>query len=248
MHINREAGYVEIDAKVVNRDADWLELLVCVPGSREYESILSSPAKPSHIHLALLMLGLKPGQPLDWKRTDDGFAVQPPKGPRIAVFCRWQENGEQHEAPANTWVERQDTGKVMAGNHWLFAGSAFHESEGKRLYMADLNGTVISLVNFGDDLLTRPTTTTNRDDARAWATHTKAIPPEGTPVTLRLVPMAQNGEGAGQDTTGGTAATTQPAASQPAATEPAATEPANTPPEAPSGPEGRRFIPPQGLP
>ena len=220
IHVDRDAGHVELDAKVVNRDADWLELLVCSPGSREYESILTSPARPSHIHLALLMLGLEPGSPLDWRRVENGqagedrFEVDPPTGPRLRVICMWQQDGESHRAPANTWVEQQRTGEPMQGELWLFAGSQFVQHEGRQLYMADLNGTVLSLVNFGDDLLTRPTTMTNRSDNRAWGTRTKVIPPKGTPVTLRLVP-APDAPMPGDD-----AAATQPTDTRPAATQP----------------------------
>ncbi|MFW6060122.1 MAG: YdjY domain-containing protein [Phycisphaeraceae bacterium] len=200
IRVDREAGFVEIDAEVVNRDADWLELLVCAPGSREYESILTSPAKPSHIHLALIMLGLEPGSPLDWEHTEEGFDVQPPTGPRLTIQARWQQDGEPRAADANTWIVNQKTDEPMEGNVWLFAGSSFYEPDegepraGERLYMADLNGTVISLVNFGDDLLTRPTTLTNQNDDQAWSTRTEAIPPEGTAVTLRLAPAPEQGD------------------------------------------------------
>ena len=188
VRLDLAAGHVEIEAEVVHQEAKWLELLVCSPGSREHETILTSPAKPSHIHLALLALGLEPGSPIDSRRTAEGLAVVPPTGPKVELFCLWEIDGEPHRAPANTWVRHQETGEPLAGNAWLFAGSEFHQHEGRRLYMADLNGTIVSLVNFGDDLLTRPTTTTNRTDEQAWGTNAEAIPPVGTAVTLRLVP------------------------------------------------------------
>lgn len=195
--VDRDAGHIDIEAEVVNRDADWLELLVCAPGSREYESILASPARPSHIHLALIMLGLEPGSPLSWQRTDhdNGFDVQPPTGPRLAIHLHWQEDSQDHQAAANTWVVNQKNDRPLAENVWLFAGSKFHEPEdGERVYMADLNGTIITLVNFGDELLTRPTTVTNQTDDQAWSTRTAAIPPEGTAVTIRLTPLADDPE------------------------------------------------------
>jgi len=220
IRIDRDAGYVQIEAKVIHREAKWLELLVCSPGSREHETILTSPAKPSHIHLALLALGLVPGSPIDSRQAADGegLEVVPPKGPKLALFCLWEADGQPHRAPANTWVRHQKTGDVLAGNTWLFTGSQFHVQDGRRLYMADLNGTIVSLVNFGDDLLTRPTTTTNRTDEQAWGTNMAAIPPVGTKVRLRMVPIGADGaeqvggadeapgpgdDGAGGDGTGG---------------------------------------------
>ena len=55
--------------------------------------------------------------------------------------------------------------------------------------MADANGTVLSLVNFGDDLLARPTRLTNETDNRVWSTRTAVIPEPETPVTIRLKPV-----------------------------------------------------------
>lgn len=224
--LDRDAGHVEIEAEVVNRDAEWLELLVCSPNTREYESILASPARPSHIHLALLLLEIEPGAPLSWRQAEDAedaddaaegagarFVVQPPTGPEISIYCIWQdEEGQRHEVPANDWVRNQLTDEPLERNQWVFAGSVFHRLDEampaaigeraeeddpgdgdapQRVYMADLNGTVISLVNFGDDLLTRPTTTTNRNDEQAWAAQPDRIPAEGTAVTVRLVPTGE---------------------------------------------------------
>jgi hypothetical protein len=77
----------------------------------------------------------------------------------------------------------------LEGDAWIFAGSTMGENEGERIYYADLNGTVISLVNFGDDLLSRDTTMTNNDDDATWGPRTRMIPPVGTKVILRLRPV-----------------------------------------------------------
>ena len=44
------------------------------------------------------------------------------------------------------------------------------------IYLADLNGSVISLVNFGDDLLTRHTKLTNQTDDGQWTANKAQIP------------------------------------------------------------------------
>jgi len=186
IQIDRDAGRIDLDAQVVLRDGDWLELLACAPKSREHESILTVNARPSHIHLALLMLGLKPGSPMNWYKEKDQIVMRPPSGPKVAISLLYQHDGKQLEVPANEWIVNQETGEVLAGNQWLFAGSNFAEVNGKRVYAADLNGTIISLVNFGDDILARSTKVTNRDDNAVWAANTEQIPPEGTAVTIRL--------------------------------------------------------------
>jgi len=84
VRFDRAKRFVEFDATVVTRESDWLELFVCTPRTREYESILVTPAKPRHIHLALLAIGMKPGRPMRWKRTEKQSSRIPP------VAMRWR--------------------------------------------------------------------------------------------------------------------------------------------------------------
>lgn len=187
VRVDREAGVVEVDAKVVLDDAEWLELIVCTTGGREYESIAATDARPSHIHLALMTLGLQPGRPSTWERNDKDDLVQiKPTGPEVVVTIAWEHEGKKHSVPANQWIKDAKSGEAMPGETWLFTGSQLVEHDGERIYMADANGTVISLVNFGDDLLSRNTELTNQTDEGQWVANGEAIPPAGTPITIRL--------------------------------------------------------------
>ena len=194
IHVDREAGEIDLDAKVVLREGEWIELIACSPNTREHEALVVVPARPSHIHLALLTLGLEPGEPLKVTQTDDGFDVTPPHGPAIEVFFVFEQDGQSRQIPANQWVINQQTDEVMADNRFLFTGSEIVNHEGRDLYMADLNGSIVSLVNFGDDLLARDTTATNKSDNQAWNANTMQIPPLGTDVILRLRPMQPQAE------------------------------------------------------
>ncbi len=188
MTINLADRTIDLDAAVVTRESDWIELLACSPESREYESILVTEARPSHIHLSLLMLGIEPGRPLSWRQTDTGYEILPPAGDPVIVSLLLPESGVKREIPAGNWIVNQQTGEMMTPSNWLFTGSAFADQADARVYKADLNGTVISLVNFGDDLLARPNRLMNHNDNQAWQANTAAIPPLGTEVTIRLRP------------------------------------------------------------
>lgn len=190
VRLDREAGVVEIDAKVVLDNAEWLELIVCTKGSREYEAIAATEAKPSHIHLALMTLGLIPGNPMSWHRDDQGELVAiKPAGPAVTITLAWETDGQKHEVPANQWIKDSNTGQAMPGETWMFTGSAVVEHENEKFYMADVNGTVVSLVNFGDDILARDTMLTNQTDEAQWVANTDAIPPAGTALTIRIKPV-----------------------------------------------------------
>ena len=43
-----------------------LEFFCCVKGTNDYEAMIRSEVKPSDLHLALLAVGLKPGQPVQY--------------------------------------------------------------------------------------------------------------------------------------------------------------------------------------
>lgn len=72
------------EAAVCLRD-DALEFAACSPGTKEHESLLVLTAQPKHLHLGLLLAGIRPGTPARWK----GEQFLPPTGDRIRITLRW---------------------------------------------------------------------------------------------------------------------------------------------------------------
>ncbi len=213
LRVDRVAGYVEVDATVVLRDAPWLELLACTPGSREHESILTVAAKPSEIHLALLILGLEPGHPMsraDRPATATSPAAEtvvPPSGSLVRVSLVYESDGKSIEISPSAWIRDRRKEAKPIDDLWVFAGSSMATlDDGTRVYRADHNGNVLSLVSFGDEVLARQGTVTNQDDQEAFGCAEGAIPPVGTRVKIRLRPVKT------QPTTRPSPATTAPAA------------------------------------
>jgi hypothetical protein len=187
--IDREQRVVDIDATVVLREGGWLELLACTPHTRTHESIFVIHAKPSHIHLAMVMLGLEPGTPMRWKLVGEEYVSSPAHGPAVAVTILTHHDGKSVETPANQLVLNKKTGEPLPDNQWLFTGSSFDDSHTPPRYRADVEGSVLSLVNFGDEVLARHTDRTNQNDQGALQPNTDLIPPVGTSVTIRLRPV-----------------------------------------------------------
>lgn len=188
--VSLKGGYVDVDAKVCLREGEFLEMFACTPDSKEHESILVLQAKPSMIHLGLLLLGAEPGRPLSYDHSFDPPKLVPAVGPEVGVYVVIDIAGKDREIPANRWVQDTTTQKMMEGNSWLFVGSVTREIDGNNIYLADVTGSAISLVNFGDDLLTKPNEMTldNASHGKVWAPRTRAIPKVGTEVRLRLRP------------------------------------------------------------
>jgi len=188
INVDRAARLVDLDATVIGGHTDWLELLACTPKSREHEAILTVPARPSHVHLALLMIGLEPGGPMSWRMEGEKIVTTPSHGPRVEVSIVLDTAGKETEVPAAQWIVNKHSGEPMADSVWLFTGSKIQEINGTTVYVADIDGAVLSLVNFGNDVLVKPTDKTNMNDEEAWGVRAEAIPPAGTKVKIRLRP------------------------------------------------------------
>lgn len=66
-----------------------LEFFCVATGTNEYESVLRSKAKASHLHLGLLMIGLEPGEPVKYSEAAQKW--MPPHGPPLNITCEWTD-------------------------------------------------------------------------------------------------------------------------------------------------------------
>jgi len=186
---------VEIDG-YVSINAGWLEQVICTPPTRTHESIIVTPATPSHIHAALLLLGLEPGRPGRWYAEVDesdgavlGYRVEPPVGPMVRATVVYESNGQPIEVPINEWIRDHHTGLTLPDEPWVFAGSVMAEDQsGREVYAADHSGSIMGLVTFGDEVLGWSEVLPDAAAVRApeWEANTNAMPEIGAAVVVRL--------------------------------------------------------------
>lgn len=201
--INVEDWCVDVDARVCLREGT-LELIACTKDTKEHESIIMVEAKPSHIHAALLLLNARPGHPAMQKAIDpEGtrFVSLPPKGSLVDVFLVIKDtNGKKAEYPISDFItaaghEEQTAGDAKSTKFpthtFLFAGSTLEDNEsGPRTYLCDVNGSVISIVTFGDELLCLPDIHDAADSLRMWQINSEKLSAFDSKVILRLRPQA----------------------------------------------------------
>ncbi len=193
---------IDLNNKIVEIEAfsginqGWLEQIICLAGTRTHESVLITEAKPSHIHAALLLIGLQPGRPGWWKIGPDDPAatkwiVEPPKGSPVSITIAWTDAQEQlHEVPAREWVRDFHTHELLPEGPWIFGGSMMKpDYTGVITYVADRTGSIAGLVTFGDELLGWNEILPDQEAVMApeWEANTPAMPEPFTPVTVRLV-------------------------------------------------------------
>lgn len=186
----RLSGFVPIDAHNDKTPRVFLEVLVCSRNSKEHEALVVTDAKASHVHAAMLMIGLEPGSPGAWRWAEGATRPEAvaPKGPRVRVTVR-PIGGEAVEI--REWVVQRDgVTRLPAGEHLVFAGSMFRTlgapGQAREVYGADADGTIVGLTAFGAETIAwsgmySPETAVEQP---AWMADAGRVPRFGTEVEV----------------------------------------------------------------
>ena len=206
--ISVEEWSVDVEATVSLRHG-LLELIACVKDTKEHESIVAVNAKPSHIHAALLLIGANPGNPAVRKIVGEGddarFIELPPRGDLVDVYLVINSEDGPQQHPISDFIEMarddfdhlgnpvtyDDEPDPFPGHSFLFTGSVLVErGEGEpRQYIADYSGNVITLVTFGDEMMSKPGFHDDANHALMWQVKNTKLPELDSAVTLRFKPQ-----------------------------------------------------------
>ncbi|MFT3785528.1 MAG: YdjY domain-containing protein [Tepidisphaeraceae bacterium] len=163
-----------------------LEFFCVVRNGPEHETVLRTDAKPSHIHAALLMLGLQPGSPATYDEAKKEWHA--PHGPAVKVSVEFKKSdGTLVTLPAEQLMRDIKTHKPMPQGQWIFAGSKQREDG---VYLADLAGYVVSIVNFELSLIDVPKVVSSSNATLEWQCNPDVGLKLGDPVTMILEPGA----------------------------------------------------------
>ncbi len=173
---------VRVDCEALAVDAP-LEFFCVTSGTSEHESVIRSPAKPSHVHLALVMIGLEPGSPVQYSEATKQWL--PPRGPPLQITMEYEQGGKPMSVPAYRWMRDIKSKRAMPAMTWIFAGSRVMEDGN---YAADVTGYVVSVVNFDLTLIDIPELASNENETLVWERNPDAMPPAGTKVTMLIEP------------------------------------------------------------
>ena len=193
VRLDTNAGTVTFPAKV-NMNDGLLEYLLVSPQGPVHESVLVSDAAPQEVHMAMLLLGAKgmaaPKDGTAPAHIDAEFLAHAPKltGDRIFLRVKWKDkDGNEQTVPAERWLMRKiftpkkPVKSVNAEDGpWLYTGSFFYENR----FIAQVEGTFVSLVTFPSALINNPRT--GSDDDHIWFVKKEAVPPVGTPVEFSI--------------------------------------------------------------
>ena len=186
--VNKKQVRVECEALAIDAP---LEFFCVINGGSEHESVLRTPAKPTHIHTALLAIGLKPGKPVQFSEALRKWI--PAQGPPLHITVEWAgKDGKPTAAPAYRLMRDLKTKKEMPAMNWVYAGSRVMNDG---TFAADVTGYVVSVVNFDLTLIDIPDIASNSNETLEWERNPDVAPPAGTKVTMVIEPAGDEGKG-----------------------------------------------------
>lgn len=182
--IDRTARQIRVECQALAIDAP-LEFLCVTNGGPEHESVLRTPAKPSHIHAGLLMLGQEPGSPMLYSEAKKSWSA--PYGPPIRISVEFKNPaGETVRIPATKLMRHVRSHEPVKDMSWIFAGS--HQRD-DGAYLADLTGYVVSIVNFEHTLIDVPKLVSSSNQTLEWEADPTLKIARGQTVTMILEPL-----------------------------------------------------------
>lgn len=159
-----------------------LEMFACPKGTKEHESIVAVQSRAYLIHTALLAIGARAGNPVQYDPV-----YKPASGMKIKVEVLWRDaDGKAVRQNAQELIRHTRT-KQSLEHAWVFAGSSFWQDEktNERFYQAE-GGELICLSNFSTATLDLPVESPQDNADLLYEAWTERIPPLGTRVKLIL--------------------------------------------------------------
>jgi len=162
----------------VNLRDETIEYTVVHKTGKTHESVFRTDARPHDIHLAMLLLGVKPAMTNSFGA--DGKAL--PLGEKIWLEASWTNGSSIVLIPMEELVLNKETGQPMSRGEWIYNGSNFSEGA----FTAQRDGSIISTHIDPDALVNNPRPGRENDDL--YAPNAAKLPPIGTTVeiTIRL--------------------------------------------------------------
>ena len=191
-------GKVRVDAgqrrvtfpAVFNLSEGPLEYVLVGSGGKTHESLLRTEVEPVQLHTAMLLLGVKTGEPRPGNvpptaiTSDYLHGAPAPRGDPINVFLRWTVDGKEVRCRAEELINKAETHDTATAGEWTYNGSMF---DGNR-FLAQEEKSLVALVIDPTALVNNPRP--GRDDDQRWSVDQKKVPPKETlvEVTLELRP------------------------------------------------------------
>ena len=176
--VNKPEGYVTVPGKI-NMTEGLVEYLACGPFGKLHESIVMLDAEPFALQVALLLMGLEPGN----KPITHQGAPETPVGAPVTLWISWEDAQKQTvKYKAEDLILNKQTDKTMPPTTWVFTGSQILDGQ----FMAQVEQSIVAIFHDPFALLDH-TGSTGSDDTNYFA-NSHVLPPRGTSITFTIKP------------------------------------------------------------
>lgn len=177
--LDRKTREITIPAAVNMREGA-VEYVLVGRNGKVHESVFTTDAEASDIHVAALLLGVKPETDLG---PENSAAIVRREG-AVAIRVEWDRNGPPEKVFLNETVNLSDpsTGAVSATlppGAWLYNGSRM-EPDG--VFAATRHASLISIIRDEDSLMNNPSA--SRDNDEIHTPNAAKLPKQGHPVRI----------------------------------------------------------------
>lgn len=178
---DKKARTITIPA-AVNMTGEAVEYVLVSRHGKVHESVFITDADARDIHLAALLMGMKPAADLG----PENAAATVRSGAAAIAWAEWDRNGPPARVYLNETVSLSDpssgenTGTLPSGA-WLYNGSRI-EPDGT--FAASRGGSIISIIRDDDALVNNPGA--SRDNDEIHTPNAEALPKTGHPVRITL--------------------------------------------------------------
>jgi hypothetical protein len=160
----------------VNQTAGAIEVLACGLAGKVHESVFVLPVNALDLQAALLLAGLKGGEPMP------AIGQGPPKGAPVDIFVDWQAGDETKSARAEAFVWNVEENAVLPDAPWTFTGSVVKDGQFKAFAEESL------VVTYWDPYAIVNVSHPAGANDELLVVNTNVVPEVKTPVTLRFIP------------------------------------------------------------
>ena len=162
----------------VNQTSGPIEVLACGLAGKVHESVFVLPVNALDLQAALLLAGLKGGEPMA------EIGQGPPHGAPVDIFVDWKSGDESKTARAESFVWNLEDDAVLPETPWTFTGSVVKDGQFKALAEESL------VVTYWDPyaIVNLPLPCGANDEILVVNSNT--VPAYRTPITMRFVPRA----------------------------------------------------------
>ncbi len=170
--ISIDAGTREISFPAeVNMDEGIIELILTTDYGKLHESIFKTSIKPSHLQVALLLMGYSINV-TDNPESDNSL---------LDIFVEWSDTeGKYHFERIERFAYNVIVDNEMEYTSWNFIGSDFYDNR----FIADTEGSLISTYSSINAIIENPLDTNDNDEY--YTVNKYTVPPKETKVKIYI--------------------------------------------------------------